>query len=106
VQNALPPGVRIVPVYDRSTLIRGAVGTLAETLVEELVVVSLIIMLFLGHVRTALVPVLVLPIAVLAAFIPMAAQGITVNIMSLAGIAVAVGAMVDSAIGLGRGLTL
>jgi Cu(I)/Ag(I) efflux system membrane protein CusA/SilA len=98
VQNALPPGVRIVPVYDRSTLIRGAVGTLAETLVEELVVVSLIIMLFLGHVRTALVPVLVLPIAVLAAFIPMAAQGITVNIMSLAGIAVAVGAMVDSAI--------
>lgn len=98
VQNALPPGVRVVPVYDRSTLIRGAVGTLAETLVEELVVVSLIIMLFLGHVRTALVPVLVLPIAVLAAFIPMAAQGITVNIMSLAGIAVAVGAMVDSAI--------
>lgn len=98
VQNALPPGVRIVPVYDRSTLIRGAVGTLAETLVEELVVVSLIIMLFLGHVRTALVPVFVLPIAVLAAFIPMAAQGITVNIMSLAGIAVAVGAMVDSAI--------
>jgi Cu(I)/Ag(I) efflux system membrane protein CusA/SilA len=98
VQNALPPGVRVVPVYDRSTLIRGAVGTLAETLVEELIVVSLIIMLFLGHVRTALVPVLVLPIAVLAAFIPMAAQGITVNIMSLAGIAVAVGAMVDSAI--------
>lgn len=98
VKRALPPGVRVVPVYDRSTLIRGAVGTLAETLGEELIVVCFVILLFLGHVRTALVPVLVLPIAVLAAFIPMAAQGITVNIMSLAGIAVAVGAMVDSAI--------
>lgn len=98
VKSALPSGVRVVPVYDRSTLIRGAVGTLAETLGEELIVVSVIILLFLGHLRTALVPVLVLPIAVLASFIPMAAQGITVNIMSLAGIAVAVGAMVDSAI--------
>lgn len=98
VRSSLPAGVRIVPVYDRSTLIEGAVGTLAETLAEELIVVSCIILLFLGHFRTALVPVIILPVAILAAFIPMAVQGISVNIMSLAGIAVAVGAMVDSAV--------
>lgn len=98
VDRALPDGVSVVPVYDRSTLILGAVGTLVETLAEELIVVAIVILLFLGHLRTALVPVVVLPVAVLAAFVPMAVQGMPIHIMSLAGIAVAVGAMVDSSL--------
>jgi Cu(I)/Ag(I) efflux system membrane protein CusA/SilA len=94
----LPPGVQIVPTYDRSTLIRSSIDTLKHTLIEELVVVSLVILLFLLHFRSTLIPVLLLPVAVVLAFIPMKRMGLTANIMSLGGIAIAIGAMVDAAI--------
>jgi Cu(I)/Ag(I) efflux system membrane protein CusA/SilA len=98
VQAGLPAGVEIVPTYDRSGLIRASIHTLGRTIVEEMVVVSLVIFLFLLHVRSALVPIITLPVAVLLAFIPMLGQGLTASIMSLGGIAVAIGAMVDAAI--------
>jgi Cu(I)/Ag(I) efflux system membrane protein CusA/SilA len=98
VQPSLPPGVRIVPTYDRSTLIRESVHTLRRTLIEEAVVVSLVIFAFLFHVRSALVPVLALPVAVAAAFIPMYYLNVSSNIMSLGGIALAIGVLVDAAI--------
>ncbi len=98
IEPGLPEGVEIVPVYDRSTLIESAIGTLKNTLIEEMIVVSLIIAAFLLHARSALVAILTLPIAILIAFIPMYYQGLTANIMSLGGIAVAIGAMVDAAI--------
>jgi copper/silver efflux system protein len=94
----LPEGVRLVPVYDRSELIRESIGTLRHTLIEEMIVVAVIIFLFLLHVRSAIVPILTLPLGVLLAFIPMDAQHLTANIMSLGGIAVAIGAMVDASI--------
>src|SRR5438067_8820991 len=96
--GTLPAGVQIVPTYDRSTLIRASIDTLRHTLLEELVVVTLVILLFLLHFRSTLVPALLLPIAVLLAFIPMKQMGLTANIMSLGGIAIAIGAMVDAAI--------
>ncbi|MDF0650639.1 MAG: CusA/CzcA family heavy metal efflux RND transporter [Nitrospira sp.] len=95
---ALPEGVRIVPTYDRSDLIHRAIAVLREKLLEESVIVSLISVLFLSHFRSALVAILILPVAVLLAFIPMAYLKITSNIMSLGGIAIAIGAMVDAAI--------
>ena len=95
---ALPDGVRIVPVYDRSTLIDHAIATLRASLLEEMLVVAAIIFLFLLHARSALVPVLVLPLSVAAAFLPMLALGVTSNVMSLGGIAIAIGAMVDATI--------
>ena len=98
VRDSLPPGVEVVVTYDRSELIRRAITTLRHTLIEEMVVVSLVIAVFLLHVRSALVAIVTLPLAVLLAFIPMAAQGLSANIMSLGGIAVAIGAMVDAAI--------
>jgi len=98
LKPALPPGVEIVPTYDRSTLIRRSIDTLRITLIEELIVVTLVILLFLLHFRSTLVPALLLPIAVLLAFIPMKQMGLTANIMSLGGIAIAIGAMVDAAI--------
>ena len=98
IQASLPEGVELVVTYDRSELIEAAIETLTETLIEEMLVVSLVIFLFLLHVRSALVPVLTLPIAVLLSFIPMLYQGLTANIMSLGGIAVAIGAMVDASI--------
>ena len=98
VRPALPEGVEIVTTYDRSDLITRAVATLKNTLLEEMLVVSLVIIVFLLHVRSAVVAIITLPIAVLLAFIPMAYQGLTINIMSLGGIAVAIGAMVDAAI--------
>jgi Cu(I)/Ag(I) efflux system membrane protein CusA/SilA len=98
VRQGLPEGVKLVVTYDRSGLIAESVDTLTRALVEEMLVVSLIIFLFLMHVRSALVPILTLPIAVLLAFIPMYYQGLTANIMSLGGIIVAVGAMVDASI--------
>ncbi|KAB2898398.1 MAG: efflux RND transporter permease subunit, partial [Kofleriaceae bacterium] len=94
----LPEGVEVVVTYDRSGLIRESIDTLTRTLVEEMIVVSVIIFLFLLHARSALVPILTLPLGVLLAFIPMAFQGLTANIMSLGGIAVAIGAMVDASI--------
>jgi len=98
LQPSLPRGVEIVPTYDRSELIQASIHTLRRTLVEELVVVALVIAVFLLHVRSTLVPVLVLPVAVLLAFIPMRWMGLGANIMSLGGIAIAIGAMVDAAI--------
>ncbi len=96
--KGLPPGVEIVPVYDRSGLIQGAVGNLQRKLIEEFVVIALVCMLFLFHARSALVAVVSLPVGVLAAFAVMHFQGINANIMSLGGIAIAVGAMVDGVI--------
>lgn len=98
IQKSLPEGVQVVTTYDRSELIVDAVHTLRHTLIEEMVVVSLVIFVFLLHVRSALIPILTLPIGVLLAFIPMAQQHLTANIMSLGGIAVAIGAMVDASI--------
>jgi Cu(I)/Ag(I) efflux system membrane protein CusA/SilA len=98
LRPTLPQGVQIVPTYDRSTLIRASIDTLQHTLIEELVVVTLVILLFLLHLRSTLVPALLLPIAVVLAFVPMKQMGLTANIMSLGGIAIAIGAMVDAAI--------
>jgi copper/silver efflux system protein len=98
VEASLPEGVKVVTTYDRSGLIRDAVATLRHTLLEEMLVVSLVIFVFLLHVRSALIPILTLPIGVLLAFIPMQGQHLTANIMSLGGIAVAIGAMVDASI--------
>jgi copper/silver efflux system protein len=98
IEKALPKGVRIEIVYDRSGLIRDSIATLRTTLIEEMIVVSLIIFLFLLHARSAWVAILTLPTGVLLAFIPMYYQGLTANIMSLGGIAVAIGAMVDASI--------
>ncbi|MCE9572957.1 MAG: CusA/CzcA family heavy metal efflux RND transporter [Deltaproteobacteria bacterium] len=98
LRQTLPAGVQIVPTYDRSELIRASIDTLRGTLIEEMIVVSIIIFLFLLHVRSALIPILTLPLGVLLAFIPMGSQHLTANIMSLGGIAVAMGAMVDASI--------
>jgi len=98
LKTSLPPGVEIVSVYDRSSLIERAIETLQNTLFQEMLVVSLVIGLFLLHVRSAIVAVITLPIAILLSFIPMFYQGLTANIMSLGGIAIAIGAMVDAAI--------
>jgi len=98
IRESLPDGVEIVPVYDRASLIERAIETLRNTLVEEMLIVSLVIGLFLLHARSAFVAILTLPIAILLSFIPMFYQGLTANIMSLGGIAVAIGAMVDAAI--------
>ncbi|MAA75127.1 MAG: CusA/CzcA family heavy metal efflux RND transporter [Salinisphaeraceae bacterium] len=97
-RKSLPEGVEIVPVYDRSGLIERAIDTLKVTLGEEMLIVSVVIIVFLLHLRSALVAIITLPIAILLSFIPMYYQGLTANIMSLGGIAVAIGAMVDAAI--------
>lgn len=95
---ALPEGVKLVPVYDRSELIQRAIETLQKKLLEEIIVVALVILIFLFHAPSALVPIITLPIATLLSFIPMYYLGISANIMSLGGIAIAVGAMVDASI--------
>lgn len=98
IQKALPEGVKIVSVYDRSDLIERAIETLKGTLFEELVIVSLIILLFLWHVPSAIVPIVTIPISVLLAFIPLYLLGQSSNIMSLSGIAISIGVLVDGAI--------
>jgi Cu(I)/Ag(I) efflux system membrane protein CusA/SilA len=98
VQDALPPGVQIVPTYDRSWLIGESIHTLRNTLIEEAIVVSIVIIVFLFHFRSALIPILALPIAVVASFIPMYYLGVTSNIMSLGGLALAIGVLVDASI--------
>ncbi len=98
ITPALPKGIHIVPTYDRSDLIHRAIAVLREKLVEESLIVSLVAVVFLFHFRSALVAILILPVAVLLAFIPMAYLNITSSIMSLGGIAIAIGAMVDAAI--------
>lgn len=98
IQGALPNGVRVIPTYDRSGLINESIGTLRRTLIEEAIVVSLVILVFLLHFRSALVPILALPIAVVAAFIPMYYLDVNSNIMSLGGLALAIGVLVDASI--------
>ncbi|WP_243040665.1 efflux RND transporter permease subunit [Dyella sedimenti] len=98
LKHSLPPGVEIVPTYDRSQLIDTAVENLWGKLLEEFIVVALVCALFLGHLRSALVAVITLPLGVLAAFIVMHVQGVSANLMSLGGIAIAIGAMVDAAV--------
>ncbi|WP_333678595.1 CusA/CzcA family heavy metal efflux RND transporter [Dyella sp.] len=98
LQRSLPPGVEIVPTYDRSQLIDATVENVWRKLLEEFLVVTLVCALFLGHLRSALVAVITLPLGVLTAFIVMNLQGVTANLMSLGGIAIAIGAMVDAAI--------
>src|SRR5881394_1870891 len=98
IKSSLPTGVRIVPTYDRSELINRSIATLREKLIEECIVVALVCLVFLWHVRSALVAIITLPIAILASFIPMFYSHLTSNIMSLGGIAIAIGAMIDAAI--------
>src|SRR5271166_6080753 len=97
-QAGLPAGVQVVPVYDRSELILRSIDNLKHTLIEELIIVALVILIFLWHFPSAIIPVLTIPISIILAFIPMRLMGVTSNIMSLGGIAIAVGAMVDAAI--------
>jgi Cu(I)/Ag(I) efflux system membrane protein CusA/SilA len=98
LKSGLPAGVEVVPVYDRGALIERAIANLRMTLIEELVLVSLICVIFLLHARSALVAIVTLPIGVLLAFVVMRFQGLSANIMSLGGIAIAIGAMIDGAI--------
>ena len=98
IEPSLPPGVKIVTTYDRSELILRSIENLKHTLIEELVIVSLVILIFLWHIPSAIIPIITIPVAIIIAFIPMKAMGITSNIMSLGGIAIAIGAMVDAAI--------
>jgi Cu(I)/Ag(I) efflux system membrane protein CusA/SilA len=98
LKKSLPPGVEVATVYDRSQLIDRAVDNLTHKLIEEFIVVAIVCALFLWHVRSALVAILTLPLGVLAAFVVMRFQGVNANIMSLGGIAIAIGAMVDAAV--------
>jgi len=98
LKKSLPPGVEVVTTYDRSQLIKRAVNNLTDKLIEEFVIVGLVCALFLFHLRSAFVAIFSLPLGILAAFIVMRYQGINANIMSLSGIAIAIGAMIDAAI--------
>jgi Cu(I)/Ag(I) efflux system membrane protein CusA/SilA len=98
LKPGLPPGVEIVPVYDRSSLIKRAVTNLGQKLIEEFIVVALVCVVFLFHLRSAFVAIVSLPLGILIAFIVMYYQGVNANIMSLGGIAIAIGAMVDAAV--------
>jgi copper/silver efflux system protein len=98
LQGSLPKGVQIVPTYDRSGLIERAVENLSRKLIEEFVVVALVCFVFLFHLRSALVAIVSLPLGILASFIVMHYQGVNANVMSLGGIAIAIGAMVDAAV--------
>jgi copper/silver efflux system protein len=98
IKSSLPPGVELVAGYDRSGLIHQSISTLQRDLIEEAVIVSLVIIIFLFHFRSALIPILTLPIAVVASFIPMYYLHVTSNIMSLGGLALAIGVLVDAAI--------
>jgi Cu(I)/Ag(I) efflux system membrane protein CusA/SilA len=98
LKKSLPPGVEVVTTYDRSQLIKRAVGNLKDKLIEEFIIVGIVCAIFLFHLRSALVAILSLPLGVLAAFIVMRYQGVNANLMSLGGIAIAIGAMIDAAI--------
>ncbi|MCK8097046.1 efflux RND transporter permease subunit [Pseudoalteromonas sp. 1CM17D] len=98
LKQGLPEGIEVIPVYDRSTLIKSAVDNLSSKLFEELIIVALVCVVFLFHVRSSLVAIITLPMGILMAFIVMYWQGVNANIMSLGGIAIAIGAMTDGAI--------
>src|SRR3954466_2004266 len=98
IKPSFPEGVELVTTYDRSQLIKRSISTLREKLIEESIVVALVCLVFLWHIRSALVSIITLPIAIILAFVPMHWLGVTSNIMSLGGIAIAIGAMVDAAI--------
>ena len=98
IAPSLPAGVELIPTYDRSELIRRAIHTLTHALKEEMVIVSLVILLFLWHVPSAIIPIFTIPVSVFLAFIPLYFMGVTSNIMSLAGIAISIGVLVDGAI--------
>jgi len=98
LKPSFPKGVQIITTYDRSELILAAVDTLKHQLVEEMIIVSLVILLFLWHIPSALVPILTIPVACLLAFIPMLGMGLTSNIMSISGIAISIGVLVDGAV--------
>jgi len=98
LKKGLPEGVEVVEVYDRSTLIEESIGTVTHKLIEEMIIVSLVILLFLWHIPSAVVPIVTIPVSVALAFIPMLALGQNANLMSLAGIAISVGVLVDGAI--------
>jgi len=98
VSGSLPEGIEIIPTYDRSELIKESIRTLKHELIAEMIVVSLVILLFLWHFPSAVIPIVTIPISVVLAFIPMYFLGVTSNIMSLAGIAISIGVLVDGAI--------
>jgi Cu(I)/Ag(I) efflux system membrane protein CusA/SilA len=98
LKPSLPEGVEVVTTYDRSDLIHRAISTVTDKLIEEIIVVSLVILLFLWHVPSSIVPILTIPISVVLAFIPMYLMGLNANLMSLAGIAISIGVLVDGAI--------
>jgi len=98
IEPGLPPGMKLVTTYDRSQLIDRSIDNLKHTLIEELIIVSLIILIFLWHFPSAVIPIITIPLTVVLAFIPIQLSGMTANIMSLGGIAVAIGAMVDAAV--------
>ena len=98
MKSTLPPGLEIVPTYDRSELIDRSIENLKGTLIEELIIVSLVIVIFLWHIPSAMVPIITIPLALLFSFIPMHLMGLNANIMSLGGLAIAIGAMVDASI--------
>ena len=98
IEPSLPPGVEVVATYDRSDLIKESIRTLVEKLLEEILIVSLVCIVFLFHLRSSLVAIIMLPAAIIIAFIPMLYIGLTSNIMSLGGIAIAIGVMVDAAV--------
>jgi copper/silver efflux system protein len=98
LKPSLPEGVEVVTTYDRSDLIGRAISTVTDKLIEEMIIVSLIILLFLWHIPSAIVPILTIPISVVLAFIPMYLMGLNANLMSLAGMAISIGVLVDGAI--------
>ncbi len=98
MEPGLPPGMKIVPVYDRSELIQRSMDNLRSTIIEVVLTVALFILIFLGHVPSALIPAITIPVVLLISFVPLQGMGISANIMSLGGIAIAVGALVDAAI--------
>ena len=98
IEPTLPPGLKVVTTYDRAELIERSVENLKSTLTEELIIVSLVILIFLWHIPSAIIPIVTIPVAIVLSFIPMHSMDLTANIMSLGGIAVAIGAMVDAAI--------
>jgi copper/silver efflux system protein len=98
IEPGLPAGVKVIPIYDRSDLIRRSISNLKITLIEVLAVVSLVILLFLWHVPSAIIPLITIPVSILLSFIPFRLFGLSANIMSLGGIAIAIGALVDASI--------